>query len=176
VVTNWTAEDKARGNKALEALEDVEALASKVQWAKAALNGMERTCFTIKLDIIEIEKFTRELRDAQRKLRDFDASPNIYDDRDELAANVGMSLDDLSECLSVLVCDIKLTEGNTKRQLHVFEVMDDEGMGIEIPDEDGRRLTSYGWTERDIFDLIAWATFYTPDELKRIIERLEEGR
>lgn len=176
VTVTRVEEIRERGHRLLDGLKDVGVLTLAIKRAEAALDDMVEPGVGVEDDLNMLETYTGELRAAQAQLEGFDAAPNDYDDRDELVTNVELSIDDLADWLDALACDARLTVVSTKRQLRIFEVTDDNGTGVEIPDADGRRLISYGWTERDIYNLIAWATFYTPAQFKNIIERVEEGR
>lgn len=62
----------------------------------------------------------------------------------------------------------------SRQQLDVHEVTyADGGVGIELPNGE-RRLVSMGWDAQDVYRLLAWATFYSPDEVRAMIAEVDE--
>ena len=63
----------------------------------------------------------------------------------------------------------------SRQQLDVHEVAySDGGVGIELPNGE-RPKVSMGWDAQDVYRLLAWATSYSPDEVRAMIADVDES-
>ena len=63
----------------------------------------------------------------------------------------------------------------SRQQLDVYEVTySDGGVGILLPDAE-RPTVSMGWDAQDVYRLLKWATFYSPDEVRAMIADVDEN-
>ena len=62
----------------------------------------------------------------------------------------------------------------SRQQLDVHEVAySDGGVGILLPDAE-RPTVAMGWDAQDVYRLLKWATFYSPEEVWAMIAEVDE--